>query len=119
VKVAVIGASNKPERYSYQAVMLLKQKGYEVFPVHKRIKDIEGSIVYQTLDDIPVRIDTITLYVSSDNSLGIEKDIIAKKPKRLIFNPGTENTHLEDEAKKAGIETLRACTLVLLKTGQF
>ena len=90
MKVAVIGASNKQHRYSYQAVMLLKEKGYEVFPVHQRIEEIEGVKVYQSIQDIDDEIDTVTMYVGAKISEGIAEDILAKNPKRIIFNPGAE-----------------------------
>lgn len=119
MKVAVIGASNKEHRYSYKAVMLLKEKGHEVFPVHKRVKEIEGISVYPSIQNIPDTIDTVTMYVSANISSAIRGEILAKKPRRIIFNPGAENPELEADAKKNNITTLNACTLVMLKTGQF
>jgi len=119
MNVAVIGASNKPDRYSYQAVMLLKEKGHKVYPVHQRIRDIEGMLVYPSIKDIKDPIDTISLYVASDISNLLGEDIITKKPRRIIFNPGAENTELAAKAQTAGIKTLNACTLVLLRTNQF
>ena len=119
MKVAVIGASNKPHRYSYQAVVLLKEKGHEVYPVHQRIKDIEGIQVYPSINDIKDFIDTVTLYVNAEVSNTLGKDIIAKNPRRIIFNPGAENPELESKAREKGIIIINACTLVMLKTGQF
>ncbi len=119
MKVAVIGASDKPHRYSYQAVMLLKENGHEVFPVHQRIKEIEGTRVYESIQNIDDDIDTVTMYVGAKISNLIVEDIIEKKPKRIVFNPGTENSDLENKANKNGIETINACTLVMLKTGHF
>ena len=119
MNVAVIGASNKPDRYSYQAVMLLKEKGYTVYPVHKTIPEIEGIRVYPSVKDIPNSVDTISLYVSKEISSGLSEQLISKKPRRIIFNPGTENPDLESQAAAKGIRTLNACTLVMLRTGQF
>ncbi|MCK5708740.1 MAG: CoA-binding protein [Candidatus Aureabacteria bacterium] len=119
MKVAVVGASNKHHRYSYQAVMLLKEKGHEVFPVHKKIKNIEGINVYPLIKDIDFSLDTITMYVGKQISDILADDIIAHKPRRIIFNPGAENSDLEKKAQEQGIITLNACTLVMLKTGQF
>ena len=119
MNVAVIGASNKPDRYSYQAVMLLKEKGHKVFPVHQRIQDIEGIKVVPSVKDIKEPIDTISLYVASDISSQLADDILSKNPQRIIFNPGAENPQLEEIAKTAGVKTLNACTLVMLRTGQF
>lgn len=119
MNVAVIGASNKPHRYSYQAVVLLKENGHEVFLVHQRVKEIEGMRVYQSICDIGDDIDTVTMYVGAKTSNLLERDIIEKKPKRIIFNPGAENLDFENNAKEEGLEVIKACTLVMLKTGQF
>lgn len=119
MKVAVIGASDKPHRYSYQAVMLLKKRGHEVYPVHQRVKEIEGISVFPSVNYIKDTIDTVTLYVRADISNSIGDDIISKNPKRIIFNPGAENSELEKKAQNEGIITVNACTLVMLKTGQF
>ena len=119
MKVVVIGASDKPQRYSYQAAILLNEKGHKVYPVHRRIKEIDGIKVLSSIKDISEDIDTVTMYVGQDVSDLIGEDIIEKKPKRIIFNPGAENPNLENKAKKEGIKTINACTLVMLKTGQF
>ncbi len=119
MNVAVIGASDKPHRYAYQAVMLLKEKGHTVFPVHQRVREIEGMAVFPSVLNIREDIDTVTLYVGRDVSSGLARDILAKNPRRIIFNPGAENPDLEKQAREKGIETLEACTLVMLRTGKF
>ncbi len=119
MNVAVIGASDKADRYSYQAVMLLKEKGHAVYPVHQRIKTIEGMPVYPSIKDIKDTIDTVSMYVAADISSKIGEDILGKKPRRIIFNPGAENPELAAKAKSAGVQSLEACTLVMLRTGQF
>ena len=119
MNVAVIGASNKPERYSYKAVKLLQEKGHTVFPVHKRIKDIDGLTVYESLADIKDPVDTVTLYVSADISSQMADEIANAKPKRIIFNPGAENPALRETLEQHSIRCLNACTLVLLNTSQF
>lgn len=119
MNVAVIGASENPEKYSHQAVLLLREKGHEVYPVHPLTKEIDGIRVYRRLEAIPVPIDTISLYVSPNVSTKLAGEILKKNPRRIIFNPGAENDPLLKKAQAAGIETLEACTLVMLKTGQF
>lgn len=119
MNVAVIGASDKPERYSYQALTLLKEKGHMVFPVHPRLKAIEGAVVYPSIKDIPGPIDTVSLYVASDISSRIAEDILKARPKRVIFNPGAENPDLAQKLKEQGIAAIEGCTLVMLRTGQF
>ena len=119
MNVAVIGASDKPDRYSYKAVMLLKEKGHKVYPVHQRIKAIEGLSVFPSIKEIKDPLDTVSLYVAADISSAIGDDILAAKPRRIIFNPGAENPDLAAKAGRQGITPVNACTLVLLNTGQF
>jgi uncharacterized protein len=115
----IIGASNKAHRFSYKAFRLLKQYGHEVVPMHPILKDIEGHAVVNTLSEIAAPIDTVTLYVSPDKSVSMAEDIIKLKPRRIIFNPGTENVELMQQLQSAGIVCLEACTLVLLDAGNY
>ena len=119
MNVAVVGASNKPERYSHQAVVLLAQKGHAVYPIHPALAEIDGHRVFKKLADVPVPVHTVTLYVSPALSGGLAGDLLAARPVRVIFNPGTENPELEEKLAAAGIAVVQACTLVLLRTGQF
>ena len=119
MNVAVLGASNKPARYSYQAVKLLAAKGHVVFPVHPTISEIDGIPVFKRLADIPVPIHTITIYLGSERSAALADEIMTANARRVIFNPGAENPGLAQRLQQAGVEAMNACTLVLLKTGQF
>lgn len=118
-RVAVLGASTNPERYSNMAVKRLLENGHEVIPVHPALSEVEGLPVTPSLGDIDGRVDTLTIYVSPKLSSKTADAILALKPGRVIFNPGTENPELEAALQAAGIETLHACSLVLLSTGQF
>lgn len=115
----VLGASDNPDRYSYLALKLLLEHGHEVFPVHPKLKTIEGTPVYASLKDVLRPIDTVTVYVSPALSNGLFDDLIALAPRRVIFNPGTENPALQKALTEKNIKVLEACTLVLLKTGKF
>ena len=119
MNVAILGASNKPERYSNQAVRLLAEKGHAVFPVHPALAEISGHPVCKSLADIPEPVDTVTMYVSPAHSTGMAAEILAAKPRRVIFNPGTENPELQQKCAAQGMEVIEACTLVMLRTGQF
>jgi len=119
MKVAIIGASPKPERYAYMAFKKLLEKGHEVYLIHPKLEEIEGHNVFHSLKDIPVPIDTITLYVGPDTSSLYQDDIISLRPRRVIFNPGAENPALSEALSKEKIMALEACTLVLLSTSQF
>ncbi len=117
--VVVLGASPKPERYSNKAVRLLLEHGHAVIPVHPAMDSIEGIAVRHALDDIEGAVDTVTVYVSPELSSPLAEQLVALGPRRVIFNPGTENPVLIKALDAAGIATEQACTLVLLNTGQF
>ncbi len=118
-RVVVLGASHKLERYSNQAVRLLCEHGHEVIPVHPKLEEVEGIKVVNSLDLIQGDVDTLTLYVGPERSSALTDDILRLKPGRVIFNPGSENAELEKHLNSAGISFEHACTLVLLRTGQF
>ncbi|HRU39135.1 MAG TPA: CoA-binding protein [Candidatus Goldiibacteriota bacterium] len=118
-RVVVLGASNKPERYSHQAVEALDAAGFEVIPVNPALKEILGKKVAGSLTSISGEVDTVTLYLGPERLKPLIDDIIRLKPRRVISNPGTETREMRDAAEKAGILYIEACTLVMLRTGQF
>jgi len=117
--VAILGASDKAGRFSNKAVRLLKRCGYRVIPVHPKLPEIEGLPVRANLDAIEEEVDTLTLYVEPLRSQALVESIASLKPRRVIFNPGTENPDLESFLTAEGIPCVKACTLVMLRTGQF
>lgn len=120
--VAVLGASSDFSRYSYQAIKLLQEFGHRPIPVHPREKEILGIPVTPFISELvksQVKVDTLTMYVNPALSSNYIKDIIALKPGRVIFNPGSENPELQKALAENGIEYEEACTLVLLRTGQY
>ena len=117
--VAVIGASEKPERYANRALRMLLSHGFRPIPVSRSGKDILGQKGYAALTDVPDRIETVTMYVSPERQAPVIRDILAIRPRRVIFNPGTENPGAAAILQQHGISTEEACTLVLLSTGQF
>lgn len=118
-RVVVMGASHKPERYSNQAIRLLREHGHEVIPVNPRLDETEGLKVVHSLGDITGAVDTLTMYVGAERSSALIEDILRLQPGRVIFNPGSENPELEQRLEAAGIAFEKACTLVLLRTDQF
>jgi predicted CoA-binding protein len=117
--VAVLGASPKPARYANQAIRLLREYGHDVTPVHPKFETIEGLDVAHRLADITRPVDTLTLYVGPAILEGQADAVVALRPGRVIFNPGTESPAVQRRLDEAGIEWLEACTLVMLRTGQF
>jgi predicted CoA-binding protein len=118
-RVVVLGASDNPERYSNMAVNRLLEHGHEVVPVHPKLDRIGDLSVVPSLGDVDGPVDTVTVYVSPKVSSSLTDAIATLSPRRVIFNPGAENPELEAALAGRGIETLRACTLVLLSTDQF
>jgi predicted CoA-binding protein len=117
-KTVVLGASNNPSRYSYLAVRKLTNHGHDVVAIGKR-KGKVGDIDINT-DHMPITdVDTVTLYLNPANQREYFDYILNLKPKRIIFNPGTENEELINAAKEKGIQPMIACTLVMLSTGQY
>ena len=116
----VIGASLNPYRYAWQAVQRLKANRYLVYALGLRPGEIAGVSVHTSPDDLPIQdLDTVTMYLNPDNQTEYENWIVSLNPKRVIFNPGTENPAFEKTLQEQGIQTLRACTLVLLATSQY
>ena len=114
----VIGASSNPERYSYKATVKLKNNGHSVYPLGIKEGAINESII---LTDKPKLADihTVTLYVGPKNQPDWFEYIYSLKPKRIIFNPGTENADFLKKTKSKGIECIEACTLVMLGIGNY
>ena len=119
LNVAVLGASAKPERYSNQAVSMLAEYGYNAIPVHPSGKPVNGLKTLKSLSEIDLSVDTLSIYVNASLSSSVKDEILKLSPRRIIFNPGTENDELEEICKKNNIEVEKACTLVLLRTDSF
>ncbi|GAA4023884.1 CoA-binding protein [Hymenobacter glaciei] len=117
-KTLVLGASDNPARYSFRAAHMLKNHGHDVVPVGIRKGEVAGMAIHTDrpqADDV----DTVTLYIGPQNQPEWYDYILGLKPKRILFNPGTENPELERLAQQRGIRTEEACTLVLLSIGQY
>ena len=117
-KTLVIGASENKERYSNLAVNLLRQYQHPVVAIGNKIGKINDVEIVMGKPELE-NIDTVTLYLSEKFQKDYFDYIISLHPKRIIFNPGTENTELFQLAFDNNIEPIEACTLVLLKTGQY
>lgn len=117
-KTIVIGASTKPERYSYKAVDMLKKHNHQVVAIGAKQGTVLGEQIISGKPAIK-NVDTITMYINSQRQSEYYDYILSLKPRRVIFNPGTENREFETILKENNIEVLIACTLVLLSTNQF
>ena len=117
-KTVVLGATPNPARYAFLATQRLTKYGHEVIPVGIREGDIDGIPIQQG-QPIVDNTDTITLYLGPERQPPYYDYIFSLQPKRIIFNPGTENPELKHLAEENGIETVEGCTLVMLSIGAY
>jgi predicted CoA-binding protein len=117
-KTLIIGASSNPERYSYKAAERLLAYGHEIELLAKRTDVVFGHTIDIEKKDFE-DIDTVTLYLSEKFQEEYFQYIISLNPRRVIFNPGTENPEFEKLLIENDIVAEEACTLVLLGTGQY
>jgi predicted CoA-binding protein len=117
-KTLVLGASPNPQRYSYLAINKLREHHHPVVAIGKKLTTV-ADVAIQA-EKMPVGdLDTVTIYLNKENQKNYYDYILAQHPRRVIFNPGAENEEFEKLLTEHGIQTIEACTLVLLGTGQF
>jgi predicted CoA-binding protein len=117
-KTVVLGASTKPDRYSFKAITMLVDKGHTVIAIGQNTGEVAGVKIYTKA--IPLsQINTVSLYLNPARQRDYYNYIVEAKPKRVIFNPGTENPEFYQLLKLNNIKVEIACTLVLLTTNQY
>ena len=117
-KTLVIGASENPSRYSHLAIHSLRKNQHEVIAFAKRVGKV-SDVVIKTEFPANEKIHTVTLYIGPKRQREYYNSLLELEPDRVIFNPGTENYELETLLGKNGIDSIQACTLVMLSTGQY
>lgn len=117
-KTIILGASENPGRYSYLALKRLQANGHDIIAIGKKAGNVDGTPIITGQPEI-TGANTVTLYLNPANQRPYYDYILKIKPQRVIFNPGTENTELEELLAENGIKPVEACTLVLLSTGQY
>lgn len=119
-KTVIIGATTNPGRYAYLAARMLDNYQHDFVPVGLKEGEVFGKEILDILEKPPVNdVDTVTLYIGPQRQPEYYQYILNMKPKRIIFNPGTENDEFIKMAEAQGVEALEACTLVMLRTGQY
>jgi predicted CoA-binding protein len=117
-KTLLLGATTKPDRYAFRAINALTQKGHTVLAIGQNTGEVAGVKIHTKA--VPVKnIDTVTLYLNPSRQRDYYNYIVEAQPKRVIFNPGTENPELYQLLELNNIEVEVACTLVLLATNQY
>lgn len=117
-KTLVIGASTNPSRYSFLAIQKLTVYGHPVLAIGNKEGEVSG-VKFTTEKAKFEDIDTVTLYLNKKNQEVFYDYILELKPKRVLFNPGTENAELQNLLTKNNIAFEEACTLVLLSIGKY
>ncbi len=117
-KTLVVGASEKSHRYSNKAIRKLLRYGHEVVPLAPRQGQVAGIPFVTGYPEVK-DIHTVTLYIGPARQAVFYEYLLSLKPKRIIFNPGTENDVFLQKAREQGVETIEDCTLVMLETGAF
>ncbi|MFM2336936.1 MAG: hypothetical protein RL115_129 [Bacteroidota bacterium] len=117
-KTLVIGASNNPDRYSYLALKKLQANHHPVAAIGVKNVVVAGVQIYTTQLQFE-NIHTVSIYINPSLQASYYSYLINLKPKRIIFNPGTENHELAALAAAQGIEVIEACTLVMLAAGTY
>ncbi|MBN8823691.1 MULTISPECIES: CoA-binding protein [unclassified Spirosoma] len=117
-KTLIVGATAKAGRYANLAAYRLLQHGHTIELLGSREGDIEGHPIRTGEPDLQ-GIDTVTMYVGPQNQPKLYEYIKRLKPKRVIFNPGAENPEFDKQLRAEGVETIEACTLVMLSVGTY
>lgn len=117
-KTVVIGASTNPDRYAYKAIEKLRSQGHPVHGVALKPGKV-GDVEFDTGKPDYEGVDTVTLYVGPRHQRDYYDYVVSLGPRRVLFNPGTENPEFKEFLREKGIEPVEACTLVLLGTNQY
>ncbi len=115
----IIGASENPERYAYKAIQLLVENGHQVQALAPKMGFAHGVHFKTDIEQIEKPVHTVSLYINPNIQVSFIPFLISLKPNRVIFNPGTESKETQVALEKADIAFEEACTLVLLRSGQF
>jgi predicted CoA-binding protein len=119
-KTVILGATPNSSRYAYLAAQNLRANKHEFVPVGIKKGEVLGQRILNINDKPQIEdVDTITMYVGAPRQQGWYDYLLGLKPKRIIFNPGSENPELAQLAEEKGVEVVEACTLVMLRTNQY
>lgn len=119
-KTLVVGATANSSRYAFLAARMLNEYGHEFVPIGIKKETVLGKEILNLREKPPIdNIDTITLYIGPQNQPEWYDYLLSLKPKRIIFNPGTENDEFEKMAEAKNVEVVEGCTLVMLRSNQF
>ena len=119
INTLIIGASAKPHRYAYKALEALTAAQHHCSLLANRSGEILGIPVFTAFSELQSPIDTVTLYLNATRLEPMLEAIIALKPRRVIFNPGTESTSAQACLRAQGIDCIEDCTLIMLRENRY
>jgi hypothetical protein len=110
--VAIVGASADRSKFSNKAVRAYRDQGWHVYPVNPKGGLIEGLTVYRSIEEIPVKLDRVSLYLPPAVGITMLPSIAAAKPAEFFVNPGAESDELVAEARRLGLDPIQACSIM-------
>lgn len=119
-KTVVVGATPNTSRYAFLASEMLASYQHPIVPIGIKTGEMLGQPILNINDRPTISdVDTITMYIGPQHQAPYYEYLLSLQPKRIIFNPGTENPEFEKLAEESGVEAMEACTLVLLRSNQY
>jgi hypothetical protein len=110
--VAIIGASTDRSKYGNKAVRAYKEAGWTVYPVNPNAGSVEGLTAYDSIEDVPGKVERVSMYLPPDVGMKLLDGIVKKSPGELFLNPGSEDNELTAAAREKGLEVREACSIV-------
>ncbi len=119
-KTVIVGATTNPSRYAFIAAEMLHSYKHEIIPVGIKRGEVFGQPILDIAQHPMIEnVDTVTMYLGPQHQPEYYRYLLSLKPKRFIFNPGTENSEFEKMVEESGAEAIEACTLVMLRSNQY
>ena len=119
-KTVIVGSTPRPYRYAHQAAVMLDEREIPFIPLGIQEGEVLGRDILNVYDKPQIEeVDSLTMYISAPRQKEWYDYLLSLKPKRIIFNPGSENYEFKKRAESEGVECLEACTLVMLSVGNF
>jgi len=112
--IAVLGASNRREKFGNKCVRAYAHQGWKVYPINPTESEVEGHTAYRKLADVPVALDRVSVYLPPPVSLEMIPEIAAKGAHEVWFNPGAADAAVLEKARAAGLEAIAACSIVAI-----
>ncbi len=101
--IAVVGASNDPEKYSHEVASYLMEQGYRIVPVNPTEEEVLGESAYETVDQIPEQVDVVDVFLPPEKTPAIAEDAVRAGAKVLWLQEDIENEEARETAEEGGL----------------